>query len=113
MGALGGLTRWVERGWKRQQINGRTVYRGPYMVKDPGTGKYLAFRGEIVEGEGRLAVTVSGLPAETRNHPKRVCFSPLGNDVYIVGWMSPPRNVDEAIFYVEKVIAESLNRNGQ
>ncbi len=99
---------WDERGWSRSADHRREVYEGTYQV---GTRR---FRGRVEQDvRGRQIVAyIHNPPAEIKRHRHGACFQQngIGTGWFRLHWRRSPRNVDEAILYMEQVLDESLNR---
>lgn len=96
---------WEERGWTRQNDNGRETYEGDYSVKN------RRFHGRIeTRNRGRnIAAYIYNPPREIRRHAHGACFQQIGNGWFLLHWARPARTVDDAILYMERVLDESLN----
>ena len=98
---------WAERGWIVRDENRKRVYEGDYH-----TGA-LRFRGRIEAGEkGKITAYIHNPPAEIKKHRVGPCFQQcgIGTAWFVLHWRRPARNVDEAILYVERVLAEAVRR---
>lgn len=103
---------WDAKGWVPQPHNGRLAYEGFYEVTAKRTGEPLRFRGRLMETGRTIATYIADPPAEIKRHPKGKCFSLTDTPWFRVHWQEEPRNVDEAILYVETVLDEAINRYG-
>jgi hypothetical protein len=99
---------WDEKGWVRERRNGALVYQGTFHVTGRRSRLQRRFAGQISLADGKVAVYIADPPSEIKNHPKGPCFTRLSGNWFQLHWHRPARNVDEAILYVEKVLAEAL-----
>lgn len=89
----------VRRGWRAF----RGGWVGWYHV-----GKFR-LGGEARRVQGDLyRYFARDLPAAMRRHPKWGCFSDRGNGWFAINMNIEPRNLDEGIAYVERLVAEVL-----
>jgi len=101
---------WDDRGWALRRDGNRVVYEGQYRVPNIKTGQRAEFDGRIVDASGVTAY-IADPPAELRRHPKAPCFVPSTGHWFQVKWYRAAKNADDALLYVEKVLAESLSGN--
>ncbi|MGC8959360.1 MAG: hypothetical protein ACP5OO_06180 [Chloroflexia bacterium] len=99
---------WEEQGWTRRRKDGTWVYEGYYRVWDR-YGRQRRFPGQIIMRSGEVCPYIADPPAELRTHPKGPCFMLTQAPWFRVHWHRPARNADEAILYIEQVLAEALN----
>ena len=104
---------WDAKGWRAVPHDGRFAYEGFYEVLAKKTGERRRFSGRIIETKRTVATYISDPPVEIKGHPKGRCFSLIEALWFRVHWHAEPRNVDEAILYVEAVLDEALNRYGR
>lgn len=98
---------WDERGWRRRVLNGATAYEGEYRVRRPD-GSQLSFPGQI-QMSGRVPATyIADPPPELRRHRHGPCFQLAKAPWFRVHWHRAPRNVDDALLYVERVLDEAV-----
>lgn len=91
---------WQEKGWTRVD-NG--TYCGFFEV--PNRGKW---NGEVQFGRsGFKAIYICDPPQVIRRHSKWTCFAHCGNGWYTVHMHKLPRNADEAILNVERILNEA------
>lgn len=100
---------WEEQGWTRYRNDGTWVYEGYYRVRDRH-GRQRRFPGRVIVRPGEVRPYIADPPAELRTHPKGPCFMLAHTPWFQVHWHRPAGNADEAILYIEKVLAEALNR---
>ena len=96
---------WAERGWIVRDENRKRVYEGDYHAG------LLRFRGRIEADEkGKITAYIHNPPAEIKKHRVGPCFQQcgIGTAWFVLHWRRPARNVDEAILYVERVLAEAV-----
>lgn len=103
---------WDERGWGVRRDPAGRVYEGRYRVKcgRSGTAQRREFSGWILEPPppGVIAAYVANPPAELRKHPKGACFQLAQPPWFRVHWTRPAQTVDDAVLYIERVLAEAL-----
>ncbi len=99
---------WEEQGWVRHRDDGDWVYRGYYRVRDR-RGRLRRFPGRVIVGPDGVRPYIADPPAELRAHPKGPCFMLVHAPWFQVHWHRPAGNADEAILYIEKILAEALN----
>ncbi len=60
---------------------------------------------------GRFEVCIRDLPATFDRHPNFTCFTPRGDSGWFhVHWDQPPTTVFDAIFAIERILDEAINR---
>lgn len=96
---------WEERGWTRQNGNGRETYEGLYILGN------RRFNGRIeARNHGRnVTAYIYNPPPEIKRHAHGACFQQVGNGWFLLHWARPARTVDDALLYMERVLDESLN----
>jgi hypothetical protein len=100
---------WDERGWNQEAHGRMRVYRGQYQVYDRRLGRLRRFAGRVVVDRKEVCIYIADPPAEIKRHPKGPCFALEETPWFRLHWHHPARHVDEAILYMEKVLAECLN----
>jgi hypothetical protein len=101
---------WDAKGWIAQPHGRRFTYEGFYEATLRRSGQPRRFRGRLIESFGGIATYIADPPTEIRRHPKGPCFALVEAPWFRVHWQRQPRNVDEAILYVETVLDEALNQ---
>jgi hypothetical protein len=101
---------WEEKGWATTQRDGRTVYQGFFEVVERRANRRRRFSGVIAHDSSGFTAYIADPPPEIRRHPKGGCFAMTQAPWFRVHWLKAPRDVDNAILYVETVLDESLNR---
>lgn len=99
---------WDDLGWIRRQDGDRIVYEGTYRARDRRIGQRVEFDGRIVERGRHFQAYIADPPPELRRHPKAPCFTRSNGPWFQVHWYRPARSADEAVLYIEKIIAECL-----
>jgi len=99
---------WEEQGWVRHRNDGAWVYQGHYRVRDRH-GRLRRFPGRVIVRPNDVRPYIADPPVELRTHPKGRCFMLVHAPWFQVHWHRPARNADEAILYIEKILAEALN----
>lgn len=99
---------WDAKGWERRTAPRGATYTGAYEVARRG-GPILRFAGRIEQRGERIDAYVADPPESIRRHPKGQCFALIEDGLFKVHWHRAPRNVDNAILYVERVLAEALS----
>jgi hypothetical protein len=100
---------WDELGWMRTQQAGRQIYEGYFQVAECRTGLRRRFNGRVIAAGGELMTYIADPPEEIRGHPKGPCFTADTPPWFHLHWHHPPRTVDDAILYMEKILSEALN----
>jgi len=100
---------WEEKGWEIERLFGRQIYRGYFQVRDRNTRKNHRYQGRIENTKLNFTPFIANPPTGIRTHPKGPCFSRISDEWFQVHWHRPPRNVDDAILYIEKVLDEVVN----
>ena len=101
---------WDEKGWVCSVINGNQIFQGYFQVAGLHARQSHRFPGRIIISGGEIKVFIANPPAEIQNHPKGPCFSrEQGVGWFRLHWHHSARNVDDAILYMEKILAECLN----
>ncbi len=85
------------------------IYRGRYYVRNIKHDQYQHWNGIIEKKGSKFQVFVLNPPAEISSHPKSPCFAPMGSGKFKVRWVVSPRDVDDGIYYVERVLSEVIN----
>ena len=101
---------WDEKGWSLDRSGRAAVYRGDFQVTERRSGQRRRFHGRIDAAHNEWVPYICEPPAGIRSHPKGPCFNLIDNGWYRIHWHRPPRNVDDAILYVERVLDEVINR---
>jgi hypothetical protein len=101
---------WEEKGWTSSRKDGDTVFEGFFEVVQRRESRRRRFSGVIRYGSDGLAAYIADPPPEIRKHPKGPCFALTQAPWFRVHWRRAPKDVDNAILYVETVLDESLNR---
>ena len=102
---------WEEKGWRQVRHGSQDIYDGYYLVMDRRTRCPLRFSGRIIAERGEFLTYIADPPKNIKNHPKGPCFSAETPPWFHLHWHHAPENVDEAILYMEKILAEVLNIN--
>lgn len=100
---------WDAKGWTPTVSGGWNAYEGLYQVRDRAAGVPRRFRGRVVVAMFSLKTYIDDPPASIRRHSKGPCFALVGDSWFRVHWQRAPRDVDEAILYVEQVLDEAIN----
>jgi len=100
---------WDDRGWTRQTEDRRTIYMGFYQVEDRKRGERRRFAGRIEQTRWQLIPYIASPPAEVQKHPKWACFTPSNNPWYRIHWFRSPKNIEDCILYIERILDESIN----
>ncbi|MBI4287612.1 MAG: hypothetical protein HY671_04175 [Chloroflexi bacterium] len=100
---------WQEKGWDRVQLDGGWLYRGRYYIHDRAQQKWRWWPGLIRVHNRTVESLIENPPPEVRLHPKGPCFMLFRDDWFRVNWCKHPRNAEEAILYIERVLSESVN----
>jgi len=104
------LSYWEECGWIREQKDGENEYKGKFSILDIHSGRKKAFSGRLIERGNIVTLYIYKPPNSLlRDHPKRVCLKHQNNDCFKLHWGHPARHPDEAILYMERILAESIN----
>ena len=98
---------WDERGWLTRRDGSRVVYEGRYQVRSRN-GEIAAFPGRIVVDGTMVVPYIADPPVAIKRHPKGPCFQLTQAPWFKVHWRRPATNVDDALLYVERVLAEVL-----
>lgn len=98
---------WDERGWKRRMLNGTTAYDGKYRV-GKSDGRQLSFPGHIRVTDRVPVAYIADPPPDIKRHAKGPCFQLAQPPWFRVHWHRPPRNVDDALLYVERILDEAV-----
>lgn len=101
---------WQEKGWIMEHRPGRETYRGQYAVIDRAPQQHQRFTGRLEVVRREILAFIADPPPAIRSHPKGPCFSLISEGWYQIHWHRPPRNVDDAILYIEKILDEVINR---
>ena len=100
---------WDAKGWQQVVSGGRKAFEGRYEVRDRSSGAPFRFKGRVVLAMFSLKTYIEDPPASIRRHPKGPCFALVEGSWFRIHWHRAPRDVDEAILYVERVLDESIN----
>lgn len=104
---------WDDRGWTVRAHRDGRVYEGRYHALVNGamrTPELRGFAGFISEPSypGAMTVYIADPPGELRAHPKGPCFQLTQPPWFRLHWVRPAGTVDDAILYVERILAEAL-----
>jgi hypothetical protein len=100
---------WDDLGWMRRQDGDRIIYEGRYRTRNRKTGQDMGYDGRVVERGRHIQAYIADPPPELRRHPKAACFTRTTGPWFQVHWYRSARSADEAVLYVEKIIAECLS----
>ena len=101
---------WDERNWSRERHGEDTIYEGDFVVRD-ARGAVRRFPGRVEVRGADVQVYVADPPLGLRRHPKGACFQRIdGGPWHRCNWYVPARTQDDAILYVEQVLAEAVRR---
>ena len=103
---------WDDRGWTVRPHARGNVYTGEYRVRTATMAQPRRFAGCIVQPPwpGTIIAYVADPPPELRRHQKGACFQLTQPPWFLVHWQQPATTVDDALLYVERVLAEALER---
>lgn len=103
---------WDDRGWTARVHGQGRIYEGQYRVLVNTTGKQepRRFTGRIFEPPSSevMVAYIADPPAELRRHPKGACFQLVQTPWFRLHWVRPAATVDDAILYIEGILAEAL-----
>lgn len=99
---------WEEKGWRKHQRAGFEVYTGQFSARKNDRSVRCRFPGRIEIQRSGIAVFVQDPPEGIRTHPKSACFAYLQDGWFQLHWHLSPKNVDDALLYMERILAESL-----
>lgn len=105
------LEAWEEKGWKKCTEDKTIVYDGYYQVTDRRTGRKRNFHGKV-KMEGRVAQAyIADPPMEFfANHVKASCLREWREKPWwVLHWARAALNVNQAIFYMERILDEAIN----
>ena len=97
---------WDELEWTRTFERTQAVYVGHFRATQHRQAR--RFAGRIVEGRRGLEAYIADPPVEIKRHPKGPCFALVNPPWFKVHWRRPPKDVDNAILYVETILREAL-----
>jgi hypothetical protein len=104
------LEPWEEKGWKRRMESTTVIYEGFFIVTEKRTGQKRRFRGKVKMEAGVARPYVADPPKEFFAHPKSACLREWKEKPWFwLNWARPTTKVDEAIFYMERILAEAIN----
>ena len=101
---------WDDKGWTPIPHHSRRAFEGFYRVRLAHTGEHRRFAGRLMETRRGIAAYIADPPPEVRRHPKGPCFALVEDPWFRVHWQQAPRDADEAILYIERVLDEALNQ---
>lgn len=104
---------WQEKGWILEHNQGLDSYSGDFQVLQERTNKKMFFGGLIKASNGNILIFIDNPPVAIKRHPKGPCFSRVEGNWFQMHWHYPPKNIDDAILYVEKVLDQVLNEGGR
>lgn len=105
------LEPWEEKGWTKGMENTTVVYEGHYVITERRTGQKRRFRGKVKFEEGVFRPYVADPPREFfAHHPKAACMREWKEKPWFwLNWYQPAMYVDKAIFYMERILDETIN----
>jgi hypothetical protein len=101
---------WQEKGWIMEHHAGSETYRGQYVTIDRALRQHQQFAGRLETLHREIRAFIADPPSGIRTHPKGPCFSLIGEGWYQIHWHRAPKNVDDAILYIERILDEVVNR---
>jgi hypothetical protein len=100
---------WKEQGWRQTRQGSQEIYDGFFQVMNRHTRQTLRYNGRIIAERGDFRTYIADPPTGIKNHPKGPCFFAETPPWFHLHWHHAPENVDEAILYMEKILAEVIN----
>ena len=98
---------WDEQGWVVREQDGKQIYEGNYRVRS-SAGRLFTFPGRIVVRRNNVAAYVADPPSDIKHHPKGPCFQLTKSPWFKVHWHRAATNVDDALLYVQRILAEVI-----
>lgn len=99
---------WEDKGWTCHQNGGQLLYTGRFEIRQRSNGRRHSFDGRVEMVRQEPIPFISNPPAAIKTHSKGPCFMLDHDRWYRIHWHRPPKNVDDAILYVEKILSEVL-----
>jgi len=103
---------WDEKRWTRRDEPGREIYTGEYTVFDRQRRAWRRFNGRVIHDNRRIATYIEDPPAEVRHHPHGACLQLVEGRWFYLHWSQAPKNVDDAVLYMERMLDESFSLKG-
>ena len=100
---------WDEKRWRRLDGNGQTELVGRYRVHDGRRNRWHEFDGRLVQRNGEIAAYIADPPLELKQHPHGSCVQLVNAPWFRLHWNRQPRNLDDGLLYMERMLDESLN----
>lgn len=104
---------WDERRWRRMTAGDTVEVRGQYRVYDRRHGRWLHFDGYLVQQNSQIAAYIADPPAALRHHQHGSCLQLLKAPWFRLHWRKQPKNLDDALLYMERMLDESVNGSGR
>jgi hypothetical protein len=100
---------WDEKRWRRIDGAGQTELVGRYRVLDRQRRRWHEFDGRLIERDRDIAAYIADPPIEMKHHRHGACLQLVQAPWFRLHWSSRPKNLDDALLYMERMIEESFN----
>jgi hypothetical protein len=101
---------WDEYRWRKVVEGDRTFYIGRFSVYDQRRRGLREWNGRIVTRGREIALYIEDPPPEIKRHPHAACLQLLEGDWFHLHFATPPKKVDHALLYMQRMLDESLNQ---
>lgn len=100
---------WDEKRWRQRNADDGLELVGCYRVFDRSRGRWREFGGRLVQTGTEIAAYIADPPAEMRRHRHGACLQLVDGNWFRLHWQRSPKNLDDALLYLERMLDESLN----
>lgn len=101
---------WDEKQWRQSTSGDAIELIGRYRVFDESRKRWREFDGRLVQHGTDIAAYVADPPQEIRRHRHGACLQLVNPPWFRLHWQRSPKNLDQALLYLERMLDESLNR---
>lgn len=100
---------WDEKRWHRFMNAGKAEMVGAYRIFDRRRRTWRQFDGRIIQQQYEFATYIADPPPEVKHHQHGHCLQLIRTPWFRLHWNRPPKTVDDALLYVERLLDEAIN----
>lgn len=100
---------WDERRWIIHRRANCIEYRGKYRVYHICARVWREFDGAVIHQGQIISAYIANPPVEMRRHRHGICLQLTTNPWFRIHWARPPKSVDDALLFMERMLHESFN----
>jgi hypothetical protein len=100
---------WDEKRWQHHREGESEIVSGKYRVFDRRSRVWRAFDGRVEQRGSRISAYIADPPVEIRRHRHGACLQLVQAPWFHLHWNRQPKNIDDALLYMERILDESFN----